>query len=206
MCYKAPCVWNPNRIQHLYLTSLLVECPATILMKGRGNSLKINCFGHTVRNTLNPLLSGQHAHQRRPHPQTSLGVSWCKHVLECIRTRLMEEENKEEAIFFCWRGFLFRDINAAKNKRTPRPDVFYWSRKREAERENKNSMGKEGNCLCLAFERKTLEDPKMHPNRQTLTDCCHSQTAVWLSDSVLSKACKLVQSDDWSCPVLHPLS
>lgn len=41
----------------------------------------------------------------------------CKHVLESIRTRPEEEENKEEVIFLCWRSFLFRDINAAKNKR-----------------------------------------------------------------------------------------
>lgn len=68
MCHKP---------KHLCLTSLILEChlvPATILMKGRGNSLKISCFSHTVKNTLKPLLSGQHAHQRRPQSQTSLGV------------------------------------------------------------------------------------------------------------------------------------
>lgn len=39
--------------------------------------------------------------------------------------------------------------------------VFYWSRKREAERENRNSEGKKRDCLRLASERTTVEDPKM---------------------------------------------
>lgn len=66
-------------------------------------------------------------------------LMWCKHVLECIRTRPKEEEeeNMKEVIFFCWRSFLFGDMNAAKNKRRPLSRcAFHWSRKRETEREN----------------------------------------------------------------------
>lgn len=46
--------------------------------------------------------------------------------------------------------------------------VFYWSRKREAERENRNSEGKKRDFLRLASERTTVEDPKMFRYQQTL--------------------------------------
>lgn len=52
-----------------------------------------------------------------------------------------EKENEEEAIFFCWRSFLFRNINAAKNKPTTGPDVFHLSRKKgETETEDRNHV------------------------------------------------------------------
>lgn len=38
-------------------------------MKGRENSLKINCFSHTLKNTVGPLLSGQHTHSSNTHRQ-----------------------------------------------------------------------------------------------------------------------------------------
>ncbi len=42
--------------------------------------------------------------------------------------RLKEEENMEDVIFFCWRSFLFGDMNAAKNKCRPLSRcAFHWS-------------------------------------------------------------------------------
>ena len=123
------CGRSPNSVQALCVTSCHVECHfvlTTMLMKGSGNDLRIDCFR---AHTLQPLLSGQHTHT---HTHTHRGLSeavcvcvcvcvCCKHVLECIRTRLKqqeeEKENTEEVIFSSWRSFLFRDINAAKNNR-----------------------------------------------------------------------------------------
>lgn len=85
-------------------------------------------LSHTT--TVDPLLSEQHPQQKQAQTGRNPGVSWCKHVLERIKIEEEEEENKEEAIFFCWRGFLFRNIKAAKNKPTTGPDVFHLNRKK----------------------------------------------------------------------------
>lgn len=61
-------------------------------------------------------------------------------VLERIRIEEEEEKNKEEAIFLCWRGFLFRNINAAKNKPTTAPDVFHLGRHKRKWRQRKETM------------------------------------------------------------------
>lgn len=59
----------------------LVPSNNSPLMKGRGNSLKINCFSHTVKHTLGPLLSGKYAQQVSPHnqkhPQTDRPLCVC---------------------------------------------------------------------------------------------------------------------------------
>lgn len=85
-------------------------------------------------------MSGQHPQQKQAQTGTYPGVSWCKHVLECIKNEEEEEENKEEAIFFCCRGFLFRNRNAAKNNPTAAPDVFNLSRKKAKRRQRTETM------------------------------------------------------------------
>lgn len=65
-----------------------------------------------------------------------------------------EKENKEEAIFFlCWRGFLFRNINAAKNTPTTGPDGFRLGRKKGKRRQGTETM-----------YDTVLDDPEIHGN------------------------------------------
>lgn len=101
-----------------------------MLMK-TGKWLQIGCFCHTCLKLQSTHCCLSSTHNRNRHRRNP-GVSWCKHVLERIKIEEEEEEkeNKEEAIFFCWRGFLLRNINAAKNKPTTGPDVFHLSRKK----------------------------------------------------------------------------
>lgn len=86
------------------------------------------------------MLSEQHPQQKQAQTGRNPGVSWCKHVLERIKIEEEEKENKEEATSFCWRGFLFRNINAAKNKPTAGPDVFHLSRKKGNRRPRTETM------------------------------------------------------------------
>lgn len=112
-----------------------------MLMK-RGTWPQINCLSHTLSKLqLNHCcLASTHSRNRQTGPYP--GASWCKHVLDCIKIEEEEEEeeNKEEAIVFCWRGFLLRTINAAKNKLTAGPDVFYLCRKKGKERQDRNHV------------------------------------------------------------------
>lgn len=168
------CRRNQNSIQSLCVTSLHVGClllPKTTLMKGRGNSLEINCFSHThgVKHTLIPLLSGHTvctacftSQPETPTDADRVVLMWCKRVLECIKTRLKEEE---EVIFFCWWSFLLGDINAAKNKRCPLSRcAFHWRWEKDTHRENKTMYHTRREVPCHAINGK---------NRRYTGDCLH---------------------------------
>ncbi len=105
---------------------------------------------HTHTHT-HPLLSGQHTEQKH------CVCMWCKHVLECIRTRLKEKEENKEVVSFCWRIFLRMDINVAKNKRLPSSrGAFHWSWKER----HQEKWGKErSTILCNTIERTENPNP-----------------------------------------------
>lgn len=82
--------------------------PTTTLMKGRGNSPAINCLYQTHTQThTHPIVvwpnrtrTGPfHLGTRNTPGLRQTSQKYCKHVLERIRLKSEEEENKEEGIF-----------------------------------------------------------------------------------------------------------